>query len=217
MSLLTPMRLLRIPEPFDDPEWIFEPKMDGFRALAHVQGHRCTLVSRNGNIFRSWPQLAEEIAQSVRAHSVVLDGEICCLDADGRSNFKNLLFRREWPFFLAFDLLAVDADDLRELPLLVRKRALKRIMPRVESRLRFIDHIEGSGVDLFRAASRHDIEGIVGKWARGSYLSDGRGTSWVKVKNPAYSQMEGRAESFDRRSVEGPRRTLGRLPKLAFR
>jgi bifunctional non-homologous end joining protein LigD len=56
----SPMRLLRIPEPFDDPEFIFEPKLDGFRALAHVRGHRCELVSRNGHRFKSWPQLAEE-------------------------------------------------------------------------------------------------------------------------------------------------------------
>lgn len=62
------MRLLRIPKPFDHPEWIFEPKYDGFRAGAHVEGHRCTLVSRNGNVFRSWPQLAEE-----RAHAVCAD------------------------------------------------------------------------------------------------------------------------------------------------
>ena len=75
------MRLLRIPQPFDHPDCIFEPKIDGFRALAHADGHRCTLVSRNGNTFKSWPQLAEEIAHSVRANRVVLDGEITCLDA----------------------------------------------------------------------------------------------------------------------------------------
>jgi bifunctional non-homologous end joining protein LigD len=86
MLLVTPMRLLRIPQAFDNPEWIFEPKMDGFRALAHVEGHRCTLVSRNGHIFKSWPQLAEEVADSVRAHSAVLDGEICCLDPTGSMN-----------------------------------------------------------------------------------------------------------------------------------
>ena len=117
MQSVTPMRLLRIPEPFDHPDWIFEPKMDGFRALAHVRGHHCTLISRNGHIFKSWPQLAEEIAHSVRAHSATLDGEICCLNPDGTSNFKDLLFRREWPFFLAFDLLAVDGEEIRSQPL----------------------------------------------------------------------------------------------------
>jgi bifunctional non-homologous end joining protein LigD len=110
-----PMRLLRIPEPFDHPEFIFEPKIDGFRALAHVQGHRCTLMSRNGRVFKSWPQLSEEIAHAVRAYSVVLDGEICCLDADGRSNFHKVMFRRDWPFFYAFDVLSMEGRDVRGL------------------------------------------------------------------------------------------------------
>jgi bifunctional non-homologous end joining protein LigD len=92
------MRLLRIPEPFDHPDYIFEPKLDGFRALAHVRGHHCELVSRNGHPFKEWPQLAEEIADAVWAHSTVLDGEICSLEPDGRPHFKKLLLRREWPY-----------------------------------------------------------------------------------------------------------------------
>jgi bifunctional non-homologous end joining protein LigD len=191
------MRLLRIPEPFDHRDWIFEPNSDGFRALAHVQGHRCTLISRNGNIFKSWPRLGEEIAHAVRAQDAVLDGEICCLEQDGTSNFRNLLFRREWPYFIAFDLLALEGENLRGLPLLERKRRLRRIMPRVESRLRLMEHIEARGVDLFRAACERDLEGIVGKWKSGRYSTDGRSTSWIKIKNPAYSQMEGRHELFN--------------------
>ena len=152
--------------------------MDGFRALAHVKGHHCTLISRNGHTFKSWPQLAEEIAHSVRAHSALLDGEICCLNPDGTSNFKDLLFRKEWPFFISFDLLAVDGEDSRSQPLRARKNALRQIMPWVESRLRYLDHIERRGVDLFRAACERDLEGVVGKWADGSYLSDPRMTSW---------------------------------------
>src|SRR5688572_29359601 len=70
-------------------------------------------------------------------------------------------------------------------------------MPRVESRLRYLEHIEGRGVDLFRVACGCDLEGIVGKWKRGSYSSDGRSTSWMKIKNPAYSQIEGRHELFE--------------------
>ncbi len=98
------MRLLRIEKPFDHPDFIFEPKLDGFRALAIVHGHRCELVSRNGHTFRQWPQLGEGIAHAVRAHNAVLDGEICCLEPDGRTHFNKLLFRREWPHFYAFDV-----------------------------------------------------------------------------------------------------------------
>lgn len=75
------MRLLRIPEAFDHSEFIFEAKLDGFRALAHIRGHRCTLVSRNGHVFKSWPQLAEEVAHTVRADSAVIDGENLLLGA----------------------------------------------------------------------------------------------------------------------------------------
>jgi len=138
----------------------------------------------------------------------VLDGEICCLNPDGRSNFNDLLFRREWPFFLAFDLLAVDGADIRSQPLRNRKTALRRIMASVESRLRYLDHVEGRGVDLFKLACERDLEGVVGKWADGSYLSDPHTTSWVKIKNPSYSQMEGRHELFDQRqSIEAPKRS----------
>ena len=93
------------------------------------------------------------------------------------------------------------------MPLHVRKVALKRIMPKVES-LRYLDHIESRGVDLFRAACERDLEGVVGKWARGSYLSDPRATSWVKIKNASYSQIEGRHELFER-----PASSTARQPK----
>src|SRR6187401_3103358 len=133
MPSITPMRLLRIPEPFDHPNFIFEPKIDGFRSLAHVRGHRCELVSRNGHTFKQWPQLAEDIAHAVRAFSCVLDGEVCCLNPDGGTNFKQLLFRREWRHFYAFDVLSIGGEDMTSLPLLVRKRRLLRIMPTIDT------------------------------------------------------------------------------------
>src|SRR5262245_3983747 len=135
------MRLLRIPEPFDHADFIFEPKLDGFRALAHSDGHCCTLFSRNGYEFKSWPQLAAELAHALHARHAVVDGESVCLDADGRPNFKKLLIRRDWPFFYAFDLLALDGEDLRDLPLMERKRLLRAIMPRVESRVLLVEHV----------------------------------------------------------------------------
>ena len=67
------MRLIRIPSAFDHPDFLFEPKLDGYRALAHVRGHRCELMSRNGYAFKQWPQLAEEVAHAIPAFSAVLD------------------------------------------------------------------------------------------------------------------------------------------------
>ena len=212
------MRLLRIPEPFDYLDWLYEVKFDGFRALAHVTGHHCQLISRNGHAFKTWPYLAEEIAHAVRTHSAVLDGEIVCLDANGCSRFRDLLFRREWPYFLAFDVLSIDGEDLRALPLLQRKRCLARIMPRVESRLMYLDSIPARGRRLFELACEHDLEGIVAKWSKGIYQCDGRATSWLKIKNPAYSQMEGRHELFQRKPALVRRVRPKRLaPTLSLR
>src|SRR5689334_614218 len=75
-----PMPLGRKPEPFDDPEWIYELKYDGFRALAVVEYGRCTLFSRNGRPFASFSELASRIGYALMPRSVVLDGEIVCLD-----------------------------------------------------------------------------------------------------------------------------------------
>ena len=84
-------------------------------------------------MFSKWDVLCTEISLSIRAHDAVLDVEIVCLDANGRTNFYNLMFRCDWPYFFAFDLLSVDGEDLRAKPLLERKRRLKRIMPRIDS------------------------------------------------------------------------------------
>ena len=205
------MRLLRAPQPFDHPDFAYELKLDGFRALAHIQGGACRLISRNGYEFAKWPALNAEIANSVRAQSAVLDGEIVCLDADGRANFYNLLFRRAAPFFCAFDVLSVHGHDLRRTHWIERKEHLFSVMPTIESRVRYVNHIHERGVDFFAAACRNDLEGVVAKWIHGTY-QQGPGTSWLKIKNPNYSQMEGRGELFERgkqlRDEPGERLTL---------
>jgi len=176
------MPLVRIPEPFDHEQFLFELKHDGFRALAFIRGHHCELVSRQGHIYK-FPQLAEELAHAVRAEEAILDGEIVCLDRDGRSQFYSLLFSREWPHFMAFDALRIDGHDLRNRPLLERKRRLRALVPRVETRFLYLDHIERRGVELFQAVWHADLEGIVAKWKDGPYHTDGVTTSWLKIKN----------------------------------
>ena len=68
--------------PFDHPDWLFELKHDGFRALAHIEGHHCKLISRRGHTFKHWPYLEVELAHVVRCESAILDGEVVCLDED---------------------------------------------------------------------------------------------------------------------------------------
>jgi bifunctional non-homologous end joining protein LigD len=212
------MPLVRLPDAFDHPDWLFELKHDGFRAIAYVEGHQCRLVSRRGHEFRKFDMLCVEIAHSVRAMHAVLDGEIVCLDREGRSQFYPLLFRRDWPYFYAFDLLAVDGEDLRDRPLLERKRRLRAIMPRVTSRLLYVDHVRERGIALYREACGRDLEGVVGKWAGGRYERDGVSTSWVKIKNPDYSPWEGRRELFEaRRDQRQARRKDWRAPMLRIR
>ena len=201
------MGLLRIPDPFDHPGFIYELKLDGFRALAVIERKHCRLVSRDGHEFVRWDTLNTEIVRSVRCRSAVLDGEIVCFDADGRSNFYALLFRRRAPFYAAFDALEIDGENLRAMPLLERKRRLLAVMPNLESRVRYVGYIHDRGRQFFELACRNDLEGIVAKYAHGTYCADGRFTSWLKIKNPAYSQMEDRAEWFEGRASSHRPRT----------
>jgi bifunctional non-homologous end joining protein LigD len=99
-------------EPFSHPEWLFEVKWDGFRALAYVNDGECRSISRNGNQFKLFPALAESLPAELRARSAVLDGEIVSLDRHGKTQFKDLLSRRGEPRFYAFDLLWCDGEDL---------------------------------------------------------------------------------------------------------
>src|SRR5205823_2429013 len=132
------MPLLKRAAPFDDTDWIFELKYDGFRALAVIENGRAQLLSRNGHPFASFPSLAESISNSLPNARVVIDGEICSLDRRGRPQFKNLLFRRKNPpCFFAFDLLTCDGKDLRTERLLDRKQELRRLLARACAPLKY--------------------------------------------------------------------------------
>jgi bifunctional non-homologous end joining protein LigD len=108
-----PMALGSAKASFSHPDWLFELKYDGFRALAHIDGKRTQLVSRNGHPFASFSDLGHAIAAALPyTQRAVLDGEIVCLDRKGRPQFEDLLFRRGVPCFFAFDLL-YDGKDRR--------------------------------------------------------------------------------------------------------
>jgi len=163
-------------------------------------------VSRNGRTFKSWPTLCDAVAKSMRATSAVLDGEVVCLDDEGRPDFRALLFRRADPHFYTFDVLSLDGIDLRDRPLIERKRALRRIVPRRLGRLRYLGHVAGRGCDLFRLACEQDLEGVVAKPRSSVYRVSGDNTPWVKIKNAAYTQARDRHELFERRATNGRRR-----------
>jgi len=177
--------------PFDHPNFVYELKQDGFRSLAYIDPCGCLLISRKGHVYRGFVPLARALAELGRP--MVLDGEIVTLDAEGRSRFYDLLYHRGQPVFYAFDCLSCDGRDLRGEPLANRKRILKAAVKDSPGIL-FAQHFAGRGQDLFSAVCEHDLEGVVAKRTDGTY-----GQDWFKIRNPRYSQYEGRRELFEKR------------------
>jgi bifunctional non-homologous end joining protein LigD len=116
------------------------------------------------------------------------------LGPDGVPRFYDLMRRRAPQNFYAFDLLWHDGEDLRVLPLIERKLLLRKLIPPQPCPVLYVGHVAAKGTDLFRAVCDHDMEGIVAKLALGPYTPDA--TSWVKIKNRRYSQVEGRHDFF---------------------
>ena len=200
-----PMPLLKRRLPFDDPDWLFELKYDGFRGLAQIRSGRCQLISRNGNAFASFSDLAANIAACLEVDAV-LDGEIICLDRRGRPQFNNLLFRRGEPCFFAFDLLWNAGKDYRPDGLLDRKHELRRLLSQVPAAapMKYAEHVEGTGVALFERTCKLDLEGIVAKHKHAPYVSVREQSTWSKIRNPRYSQWAGREKLFERERNREP-------------
>ena len=124
---IIPAKLARLLEPFDDKDWLFELKHDGFRSLAYLKNGQWRLVSRRRNTYKSFEVLREALS-GLKAKSAILDGEIVCLDSNGVSQFKELLYRRGRAVFSAFGLLWLNDTDLRQTPLIERKKKLHRLI-----------------------------------------------------------------------------------------
>ena len=191
--LLTPRR-----DPFDDPEWLFEPKFDGYRGLLHVTRKGCYIRSKRGNLLKRFHQLCLWVREELPVREAILDGEVVALDSEGRQNFRHLTSGRGNLHFAAFDALWVNGKDLRGLPLERRKRALGKLIWATSTALSRVFTIEERGRDLFAAAQRIDLEGIVAKRRADTY--EPGTTCWYKIKNPAYTQAEGRWELFQKHS-----------------
>jgi ATP-dependent DNA ligase len=116
-----------------------------------------------------------------------------------RPVFKDLLFRKSTCIFVAFDLLYLNGEDLRTLPLIERKRQLRKLLGRKRSRILYLNHVENDGKLLFEQIVKMDLEGMVCKRKSSPYRATEKPSPyWIKVKNRRYSQAEGRAELFDR-------------------
>jgi bifunctional non-homologous end joining protein LigD len=140
--------------------------------------------------------LRASLASTSLAKNAILDGEIIVLDSNGVSQFNSLLSRKgeDIAVFYAFDLLWVNHTDLRQLPLLERKKQLHELVQKSRcQRLLCTQHIDGIfGKQFFEQICARDLEGIVAKRKLGIYEDDGN--TWLKLKNKNYSQAEGRHE-----------------------
>lgn len=183
LKRLQPMLATLTDAPFDDPDWVFEDKYDGFRMVCEVRGGKVALYSRNGKIIsHSYIEVAQAL-EGVKCDAVI-DGELVAIGEDGVSHFQllqNALRHEAKLLYCAFDLMSADGEDLRKMPLLQRKKRLKAILPR-HKLIAFSKHRKANGRKVFADAERRHLEGIMAKRADSSYASGRRTANWLKVK-----------------------------------
>ncbi len=215
-TVIKPMLADSTAKAFDDPNWLFEIKWDGYRAVAFIEDGRVRLVSRNQNDLTAQFSELKSLPQFVKVQRAILDGEIVALDDEGRPSFslmqqrtgfqpgKRRLPRREGVpvVYYAFDLLYLDGLDLRRVALEERKRLLQEKIV-AGGVIQFSDHYAEKGLDLFEAAKRRGLEGIVAK-KRSSAYEEKRSAHWLKIKITqrqecvigGYTDPEGSREYF---------------------
>ena len=193
-AAIHPMLAESIDEPFDGADWLFEIKWDGYRAVAFIADGRVRLVSRNQNeLTARYPEL-KDMAGFIKAKNAILDGEVVALDAEGKASFslmqqrtgfrpggKRAAAKADVPvLYYAFDLLYLDGEDWRKVPLEERKRKLASVIVAGDA-LRYSDHYAEQGRALFEIARQKGLEGIVAK-RRNSFYEERRSGEWLKIK-----------------------------------
>ena len=162
--------------------WSYEVKFDGYRALAHVRGGDCALVSRNDNdLTGRFPEVAKAIAKAVKSPNAVVDGEITRIDASGRASFSELQRGTGALVFYAFDLLELDGEPQTELPLHERKDGLRELLDARVENVVYSESFE-DGDALFEVARDRGLEGVVAKRVDSIYKQGRRTRDWLKVK-----------------------------------
>ena len=173
-----------IKKPFDNPEWLFEIKWDGYRAIAIVNNGKVALHSRNQ---KSLAVKFAPIVTSLKkmAFTAVLDGEVVVLNNKGLPDFQQLQDYGKSTagqlVYYVFDLLYYQDKNIKELPLIERKEILHKIIPG-SGNIKFADHILKKGIDFFTAAKNKGLEGIVAKESKSIYREGIRSPHWLKIK-----------------------------------
>jgi bifunctional non-homologous end joining protein LigD len=190
-----PARGIKVPA---GPDWIHEIKHDGYRLIVQREDKRVRLFTRNGHDWTDRYPLIVEAALKNRSSSFVIDGEAVLLGIDGVSDFDGLHSRQhdDEVQLYAFDALMLDGDDLRKLPLSIRKANLARLLARRPEGIFVSDFEQGEiGPDLFRKACEFGLEGLVSKHRDRAYRP-GRSPNWLKVKNPKHPAMTRVVKAF---------------------
>ncbi|MFC7526339.1 DNA ligase D [Parapedobacter sp. GCM10030251] len=179
-----PMKATLIDEPFDDPDWVYEVKWDGYRAIARVTKTGVKLVSRNSIPFDKYYPILD-LLKTWRINAVI-DGEIVVLDDKGLSDFGALQnWRSEADgnlVYYVFDILWYEGKNLMDLPLFERQAILQDILPTDDKRMRLSKVFAARGIEFFDAAEQVGLEGIMAKKADSRYTSDLRSKEWLKIK-----------------------------------
>jgi bifunctional non-homologous end joining protein LigD len=178
-------------EPFSDPDWIFERKLDGVRCLAHRDGGGAVrLYSRTDRgMDGDYPELVQAL-QSEPCEDFVVDGEVVAFDRRGVTSFSRLQRRhreRVTVFLYLFDVLRLDGEDLRERPLRERKAILRRSL-RFRDHVRYTPHRNEQGEAMYEEACRKGLEGVIAKRADSTYSST-RSSDWRKLKCHAEQEL----------------------------
>jgi bifunctional non-homologous end joining protein LigD len=190
-----PTRATSVPH---TPDWIHEIKYDGYRLRLERDGDRVRLITRGGyNWTNRYPSIVAAALKN-RHKQFVIDGEAVVLGVDGIADLDALHSRKheDEVQLYAFDILALDGDDLRGLALSMRKTNLARLLARRPDAIFVAPFEQGEiGPDLFRAACRMGLEGLVSKRRDRPYQA-GRSKHWVKIKNRAHPPMSRVMEAF---------------------
>ena len=181
-------------KPFSHPDWLFEPKLDGYRVLALLRQGKVTLLSRNGvDLTTALPVVAGELGVQPQ-EELVLDGEIVAINEHGLPDFGLLqesinleriqldhLLSGATVVYYPFDLLYMDGTDLQRVPLLQRKMLLSEVLIPGDH-VQPVEYVEADGESFFKAALQLGLEGMVAKRRDSTYEPGGRSRSWLKVK-----------------------------------
>jgi bifunctional non-homologous end joining protein LigD len=181
---IKPMLATLVKEPFDHPEWIFEMKWDGYRAIAETQDGNVSLYTRNQiSLNKKFFPITESLQNL--GFEAVLDGEIVVVDDQGDPNFQMLQNYQKsgsgYLIYYVFDLLFFRGHDLTNLPLLRRKEILKKILPSTKN-IKFSDHVWKEGFLFFKVVKEKGLEGIIAKHFQSSYRMGKRSRQWLKIK-----------------------------------